>query len=530
MADSVAQKVIKKTDELMYFRQNWEYLWEECIRYINPHRGDVLTHHTPGRNRTQHLYDATAPYANNQLAAALHSFLTSPVELWFSLRPTDYDLMEDEEVTEYLRYAEDVLYHRYFLEEETGFTQAIHEVYLDLGALGTSVLYTEDIAGSKFRFRALHLGECAIAENDRGDVDQLVRCYERTYAQLVDRFGVDNLPQQIKDMGDRNPNYMHKIIHMVAPQEKFDVESNMEFVSIFVSKEFSETLSQEGFNEFPYMVPRWSRTASELYGRGPGMQILAEIKMVNSMSKVNLRAAQKVVDPPMQAPNEGFLMPANINPGAMNYYESGTQDRIEAINLGARPDIGMETLASRQEMILRAFYADLLQLREGPEMTATEVLQRTEDRMRLMAPVVSRIQRELLSPVVYRTLLVAIRRGDIPTPPQQLQGKDMQISYTSPFVKAQQATKLFNYQRFMDSILGIVQIKPDAIDNLDADATIRWAHKVIEAPPDLLVDQRKVQQIRQQRQEQMEQEEAKMDMERAADIESKTQEPRPSNV
>ena len=53
------------------------------------------------------------------------------------------------------------------------------------------------------------------------------------------------------------------------------------------------------------------------------------IKMLNKMSEVTIRAAQKQVDPPLLVPDDGFMLPIRTVPGGLNFYRSGTRDRIE---------------------------------------------------------------------------------------------------------------------------------------------------------------------------------------------------------
>ena len=46
------------------------------------------------------------------------------------------------------------------------------------------------------------------------------------------------------------------------------------------------------------------------------MTALADIKMLNRMSEVTIRAAQKQVDPPLLVPDDGFMLPVRTIPGS----------------------------------------------------------------------------------------------------------------------------------------------------------------------------------------------------------------------
>ena len=43
----------------------------------------------------------------------------------------------------------------------------------------------------------------------------------------------------------------------------------------------------------------WAKRSGEVYGAGPGLSALADVKMVNAMAEVNLRAAQLGIAPPL---------------------------------------------------------------------------------------------------------------------------------------------------------------------------------------------------------------------------------------
>ena len=87
---------------------------------------------------------------------------------------------------------------------------------------------------------------------------------------------------------------------------------------------------------------------------------------------------------------------------------------------GGRPDLGFDLVQDVRARVREIFFVDQLQLNEGPEMTATEVIQRTEEKMRLMGPVVGRTQTELLGPMLQRVFGLLYRAGKLPPPPPHM--------------------------------------------------------------------------------------------------------------
>lgn len=49
------------------------------------------------------------------------------------------------------------------------------------------------------------------------------------------------------------------------------------------------------------------------------MTALADIKILNEMSKSSIKAAQKAVNPPLLIADDGVILPLNLNPGKANF-------------------------------------------------------------------------------------------------------------------------------------------------------------------------------------------------------------------
>ena len=142
---------------------------------------------------------------------------------------------------------------------------------------------------------------------------------------------------------------------------------------------------------------------------------------------------------------------------------------------------------------------------DGPQMTATEVLQRQEEKMRLLGPMVGRLQTEFLGPLIDRVFAIMMRRNAIADAPPEIQGQALKVEYVSPVARAQKSQQIFNFSRFLEQMIPLAQIKPEIFDNLDADGAFKWAHGTLDAPMETLMGEENVEQLRQQRQEQQEQ-------------------------
>lgn len=527
--EDLVTRIITKQESLKSYRTPWENLWQDCGEYVNPNRGDFSTiRYRADTARYDKIYDTTAPLANENLASGLHGFLTSPSQRWFSLSTFDDEINEEYEVKQWLNKTTNILYDKVFNIPDSNFNSQAHELYLDLGSFGTAVMMVQDNPGSGISFRTFHLADCYIQENDSGFVDTLYRRYKRTGRQLMERFG-DAVPEKIIKISQKDPYREFEVIHAVEPSESYGEPikkpTQKAFKSCYILLEEKTLLEEGGFDEFPYMVPRWSKVAGEIYGRSPSMTSLPDIKMVNAMMKTIIKAAQKITDPPLLVPDDGFILPVRTVPGGLNFYRSGTQDRIEPLETRGRPDIGFDLLNNRREHIKAAFHVDWMQMPDqkgSPNMTATEVVARQEEKMRLMGPMIGRLQVEFLGPLIDRVFRIMLRKKQIPEAPGILEGQEMKILYTSPLARAQKSGQLMTITRLFESMVPLFQAKPDLLDNMNTDETFRYFHHLLDAPAKILNTKEKVEEERQERQEQQEQmmqaEQAKMESESAKNI------------
>ena len=497
MPNKMVDQLNRRYEKLLAQRSNWEKHWQDLADYLLPRKADITKKRTQGDKRTELIYDSTGIHSVELLASSLHGMLTSPANPWFSMRYRDLDLEQDDEANEWLEGCVDLLNKAL---QRSNFQQEIHELYYDLVVFGTGCLFIEyDPNG--LRFSARNIGEITIAANAEDRIDTVYRCFEMTARQIAQRFQGVTLPDRVEKDLEKNPYNEHEIVHAVYPNEGQSSVFNKPIISIYYHKETKTLLGQGGFDEFPFCVPRFNKDSTANYGRSPGMSCLSDVKMVNRMSEVSIRSAQKQLDPPLMVPDDGFLLPVRTTPGALNFYRTGTRDRLEPLQAGAQNPIGLNMEEQRRNAIRSAFYVDQLQLNESPSMTATEVLQRNEEKMRLLGPVMGRLQSELLQPLIQRCFKLMLRNGELPVPPESLQGQDIDIEYVSPLAKAQKMTDLQSMMRGLEIMLQLAEVAP-VMDYLDENGLVKYLIDVAGIPARVIRSDDEVADIRKQQAEQ----------------------------
>jgi len=507
MAQSEKAKILlSRFDRLKTQRQNWESHWQEVADYMQPRKADVTKSRSKGDKRTELIFDGSPLQSVELLSASLHGMLTNPSTPWFSLKFKDQGMEGEDEAKAWLESATEVMYSAF---NQSNFQQEIFELYHDLITFGTAAMFIEEDDEDNLKFSTRHINEIYISENDKGRIDTVFRKFRISARAAIQKFG--NVSTHIAVTAKKDPYEEVDILHAVYPRSDFNPakqdKENMPFESIYMDADSGDELSVSGFKEFPFVVPRYLKASHEIYGRSPAMTALPDVKMLNEMSKTIIKSAQKQVDPPLLVPDDGFMLPVRTVPGGLNFYRAGTRDRIEPLNIGANNTLGLNMEEQRRNSIRNAFYVNQLMMQDGPQMTATEVIQRNEEKMRLLGPVLGRLQSELLKPLIDRAFAILMRRNLFAQAPDFLSGQDIEIEYVSPLAKAQKSTELSSIMRAIEIMGSLSNVAP-VFDHINMDKLVRHLTSIVGVPQKILKPQSELDAERQaqaQQQEQMQQ-------------------------
>lgn len=503
--DPRATALLKRYSTLQTQRQHWESHWQEIADFIVPRKADITKKRTAGDKRTELIFDGTAIHAAELMSASLHGMLTNAATPWFSLRYEDDELNGDDEAKEWLEGATDVMYQHL---HRSNFQEQIHELYSDLVTFGTSIIFIEDNDKDGLRFSTRHIAECYVSEDEYGRVDTVYRKYKTTARAAIKQFGEAAVTQRIAKMSKDDPYNTVELLHVVMPREDRNARkrntTNKPIASIYLDPVDKQVIGESGYDEFPYCVPRFLKASFEIgYGRSPAMTALPDTKMVNKMSEIVINASQLQIHPPLMVPDDGFMLPVRTTPGGLNFYRSGTRDRIEPLNIGANNPVGENQLEQRRQAIRAAFYVDQLILGTGPQMTATEVIQRTEEKMRLLGPVLGRLQAELLQPLIDRSFAILERQRKFEPAPAALRSGNIDIEYVSPLAKAQRSGDVQAILQMLEFLMPLTNIDQSVLDYLDIDGLAKHIIKTTGTPATVVRGEGEVSNIRENRAAQM---------------------------
>ena len=526
------RRFVKLENDRSSFRSHWM----EISDYIAPRRGRYLIEgqNSRGRKRTTKIIDSTGTQALRVMAAGLMSGMTSPARPWHRRKVRD-DLMDNGDVRRWLAQVE--MIERSILHK-SNFYNAIYTVYTELGAFGTAPLYRQPSFDDVIRFRPFTVGEYVIAENDQGVVDTLGRHFTMSVGQIVQKFvhdpmtgkmdwsGVSKATKRLWDQS--NYDELVEVLHFIEPRLMGDRDAskkdalNMPFKSCYfeLASESDELLMESGYRKFPAYVPRWDVLSGDVYGRCPGMDTLGDIKQLQHQQKRKAQAIDKMVNPPMVAPTSLKGKPSTVLPGQTTYVDpmQGGQGFVPAYQVQPRISELQVDIAEVQNRIQRGFYADLFAMMinsDRRQMTATEVVERHEEKLVLLGPVLQRINVELLDPLLDDVFEYALEAGLLPEPPEALAGEELEVEYISLLAQAQQAVAASSLERVMGFAGNLVGVFPDIVDGIDSDEALRQYSEILGTSPDVIISDEELQAKRQARAEEQQQMQA---MEQASQL------------
>ncbi|KIL97451.1 Head-TO-tail joining protein [Paramagnetospirillum magnetotacticum MS-1] len=459
-------------------RSTWESHWQECYDYALPLRDGMFHAGVPGERKADRLFDGTAPDCVDQLAASLLSELTPPWAQWFGLTAGDQmPEAERDQVAPLLERVAAVMQSHF---DRSNFAIEMHQCYLDAVTGGTASLLFEEAApgeASAFRFTSVPLGQVVLEEGPAGRLDVTFRRSEMSVAALKARFARAVLSGHLIKAAADDPDLRLGVVEAVIP-----VRGGYSYAAVLDDESSDVVLGRGSFSSSPFLNFRWLKAPGEVYGRSPVMKALPDIKTANKVVELVLKNATIAVTGIWQADDDGVLNPANIKlvPGTIIPKAVGSAG-LQPLTAPGRFDTSQLVLDDLRGRIRHALMGDKLSQPASPSLTATEVLQRSDDMARLLGATYGRLQSELLTPLIMRAIHILRRRGEIP--PLSVDGRVFDLQYRSPLAQNQGRRDARNVLSWLGALSSL---GPAALATVDAAAAARWLGRAFNVPSELV--------------------------------------------
>lgn len=488
--DDVMHEIMQLWSQLQLWRNTFAAQWEEVAELILPTSRNTFYYgnfNWPGQKKTDRQVDATGMMALHRFAAICDSLLTPRNMTWHGLAASDENINKDRDVRLWFEKATRILFKMRYAPI-ANFAAQNQNNYQSLGAFGTAGMFvdqavTEDGKPLRaLRYKSIPLGELFLMENHQGLINGFVRWFRLTADNAIDRFGEDAFKDTaiVAARGAKSQEPFN-FLHVVRPRKDFDPYrldyKGKPFASYYVCIETLQIVEEGGYTSFPLAASRYDQTPGEVYGRSPAMMVLPALKTLNAEKRTFLKQGHRAADPVLLTSDDG-LIDMNLTPGAINSggVNSDGKALVQILPTG-EIQVTKEMMDEEKSLISDAFLVSLFQiLTETPTMSATEVIERTNEKGILLAPTVGRQQSEYLGPMIDRELDLLAQLGLLPPMPGLLREAhgEYDTVYTSPLSRAARAQEAAGFLRTVESVKELVNITqdPSLLDPFDFDTAI----------------------------------------------------------
>lgn len=459
------------------YRPRWKAIREYQLPFIGefPEDGDV---DNPGKRKDTKIWNSAAWESCQVFAAGIMSGLTPQNRRWFRLSFSDRSLADNAEASrildERMEILNDVL-------DKSNFYNAIHTAYLEL-PFGQAPLGVFPDREKGVYFVPYTIGSYMLSAGADGEVEVFCQKRRLTARQLVEKFGEEALPEAIRreakeTAGMKQSHAVYWLVQKNPNHEKKPGRIYLPYVSAYwlEKSQEDEWLYVGGFHEWPVPVGRFLVTGSDTYGKGPGWFAEGDAKELQMLEKDKLALVELSAKPAVTADEETAKGGVSLTPGGLTIRAQGDKTGVQPLfQVAANLEQVEYTIEKVERRIKRSYAADLFLMMDAQErtMTAREVVERMQEKMQQLGPVVQRMQFEFLSKIIERVYNILDRAGVFPQVEDEetlaaLSEKEIRIEYISPLAQAQKMSGLVNIEQALEFVGQIAQFAPEVLDKVN---------------------------------------------------------------
>lgn len=488
-ADMDPVEICNRQEQLKTARSTVETVWNDVEKYVNPLRvGNMYTKDIGELSVDlirDDVYDSTAIASSQRMSNAMHGSITNPNSKWRSriFRPPLKKLNQDATAKDWLEGADDREWEELY---ESNFDPEISSGYQDLVALGNCFMMVvaendspTDWAG--FNFQAVPIKECFFERDHRGDMFRFYRLLNWRASEFKSKWPNMPLPEPVEAMlkPGGSPDKRFDLIYSVyvrpgktankvlSPKERPVGEQ-------WVFKDTKERIGElGGFYEMPVFHCPWEKTSGSAWGHGPGMIASPTAKYINFWLELEDMAVRKMIDPAVLATERGLISDLQLQPGGITIVRD-LEKSVKAFHSEGRIDFSKMSLKELRDSVKEIFHNDELQLRDSPQMSATEAQIRYELMNRVLGPTMGRIQTSLLSKILDRTFKTLLRNDQLGKVPDVVaqQKAQYKVVYTGALMRAQQSDEVAAIERWLGQVGAAAKVFPAVMNVVDI---LQWA-------------------------------------------------------
>lgn len=434
------EALIKRFGKAKERRELWRSLFQEAYDFALPQK-ETFNFHSPGQKKNRHIYDSTAVTGVRVYAARIQSSHTPPWQQWMDfVAGTDTPKAERDTINQKLEEATEIFFNHL---NESDFSNQSNESDQDL-AVSTGAMFFEEgneLAGEPlFKFTSIPLAQLYL-EPGSGTKNTGWREHEVQVRELKGMWPDGDFGEELVKKMEKQPDSKVKIINGV-------VKSDGEFHQVVIYQAKKQLIFTQSFTTSPLIIYRTNVIPGEVYGRGPVIDVLADIRTANKVKEYVLKNGALQMTGVYTALSDGSWNPhtVTIAPGSIIPVGSNSNQNpsMRPLENSGRLDVGQIILEDLQSNINKALFANPLGEIDDPVKSATEQMLRTQEMLRMSGASFGRLTTEKIKPIVERGVDILATNGRLPR--LRVDGKQITIKMQSPLAKAEAMEDFNNFQ------------------------------------------------------------------------------------
>jgi len=470
----------KRADKAKETWELWRSLHQEAFDFAAPQR-ETFRFWSPGQRKNRHIFDSTAVDGLVTFANRIQGSMVPSWMEWMKLE-SGSDVPKDQKnrVDKALEDATDIFFSNL---NHSNFSTEITPGLSDLG-IGTGAILVEEGEFGKetaLKFSNVPLAELNPEHPADGPIKNVWRNREVEARNIKLTWPEATIPQQLEEMIKKNPYSKVKILNGML----FNPEDGL-YWQIVIHKGSNSVLLTQSFKSRRLIVFRWHVTPGEVFGRGPIITKLPDIRTVNKVKQfilengaIQMAGVYTGVDDGVFNPHTVRIAPGTIIPVTSNATANPT---LKAMDRAGDLGLGGIILEDLQNSIKESLFSNPLGEVTDPVKSATEQMLRMKQSLENRGAAFGRLKSELVEPLV--AAVVEILSGLGKMPEMSVDGKEVTLKMTSPLSKSEDMDDFQNFQVWW----GVLQSLPQEIiaGSVKVEEIPKYTQEVLSVPADLV--------------------------------------------
>ena len=440
-------RLLKRRARANARREAFRRLYQEIEDYSAPDRAN-WNKGAEGQKRNK-TFDSTAINARTSFANRIQSDMMPPFQRWVVLKAGEYLPKSEREKLQ--KVLDDATQKVHAVLQSSNFDTANNEFLHDLAA-GTAIMLPEEGGPDEpLNFYAIPPSHCAIEEGARGMVGAVFRDYTSMRLQAIQETWRDaKLTEEMKNAAseEKKQENEYNLIECC-----WKMPGSKQWGYQVIEEKTKAVLVSRTYDRQVMLVARWSKMAGEVWGRGPLVLAMPDIKTINKLVEMILRHAALRIAGVWAVSNDGVVNGNNIQitPGAtIPVARTAGPNGPSIANISPQGDIQVAELEREklQSNIKRVLLDHTLPPDTGPVRSATEIMERVKELVKDVGAPFGRIIAEYIRPLVQIILDLLYKRGELKEP-INIDGLLVKVQVVSPLAQVQNLTDVENIVRWM---------------------------------------------------------------------------------